>query len=102
MKVQHISEERLKGLQQSIGWLDTLKADKDTLFVVGNTINPEDWNIPKTQLLQEIMNCNEKLESILVHPSVAQLYVVCEKAIDDLFFFEQPKRSQTKPRLRLG
>ena len=62
MKVQHISEERLKGLQQSIGWLDTLKADKDTLFVVGNTINPEDWNIPKTQLLQEIMNCNEKLE----------------------------------------
>ena len=47
-------------------------------------------------------DCNEKLESILVHPSVAQLYVVCEKAIDDLFFFEQPKRSQTKPRLRLG
>ncbi|EHA6960532.1 TPA: hypothetical protein KDZ39_001144 [Vibrio parahaemolyticus] len=49
-----------------------------------------------------VTDCNEKLESILAHPSVAQLYVVCEKAIDDLFFFEQPKRSQTKPRLRLG
>lgn len=47
-------------------------------------------------------DCNKRLESILAHPSVAQLYVVCEKAIDDLFIVEQSKRSQTKPRLRLG
>ncbi|HDY8019696.1 TPA: hypothetical protein ACGVB5_003455 [Vibrio vulnificus] len=47
-------------------------------------------------------DCNEKLESILAHPSVASLYVECEKAIDKLFFFEQSKQSKTKPRLRLG
>ncbi|HHG3527136.1 TPA: hypothetical protein ACPVZK_004106 [Vibrio parahaemolyticus] len=46
-------------------------------------------------------DCNEKLELILANPSVAQLYVECEKAIDKLFFFEQSKQSKTKPRLRL-
>ena len=48
------------------------------------------------------IDCNEKLESILAHPLVAQLYVVCEKAIVDLFLVELSKQSQTKPRLRLG
>ncbi|HCG6477563.1 TPA: hypothetical protein ACGSTT_003817 [Vibrio parahaemolyticus] len=47
-------------------------------------------------------DCNQRLESILSHPSVAQLYVVCEKAIGDLIIVEQSKRSKTKPRLRLG
>ncbi|EHR5465276.1 hypothetical protein RGL59_002602 [Vibrio parahaemolyticus] len=46
-------------------------------------------------------DCNEKLESILAHPSVASLYIECEKVIDKLFFFEQSKQSKTKPRLRL-
>ncbi|CAH8182220.1 MULTISPECIES: hypothetical protein [Vibrio] len=46
-------------------------------------------------------DCNEKLESILAHPSVATFYVVCEKVIDDLFLVELSKQSKTKPRLRL-
>jgi hypothetical protein len=47
-------------------------------------------------------DCNARLESILAHPSVASLYVECEKAIDKLFFFEQSTKSKTQPRLRLG
>ncbi|EHK2889528.1 hypothetical protein ACEV76_05235 [Vibrio parahaemolyticus] len=46
-------------------------------------------------------DCTEKLKSILAHPSVASLYVECEKAIDKLFFFDHSKQSQTKPRVRL-
>ncbi|MDE1254381.1 hypothetical protein L9W76_14585 [Vibrio aestuarianus] len=49
-----------------------------------------------------VTDCNEKLESILAHPSVASLYIECEKVIDKLFFFEQSKQSKTKPRLRLS
>ena len=64
MKIQYISEERLKRLQESIGWLDNLKSEENILFVVGESLKQKDWNIQKTQTLQQIMYHNKQLEKL--------------------------------------
>ena len=62
MEKQFITHNRLKSLQDSIGWLNNVKTD-DTLYLVGESI--KDFDASFTALLTELRALNTRREIII-------------------------------------
>ena len=65
MKKSYLTLERVKQLQESIGFLNDYKTPSDEIHHVGPNINT--MNVEETKLLRELGEINIRREQIIKH-----------------------------------
>ena len=63
MDKKYITSEKLKSFQESLGWLENVKLDFETLYLVGESL--ENFDAEKTALLTELRSLNTRRETII-------------------------------------